>query len=662
MAALEWEFAASRRQNVTFASCLVAGFYQDQIESGNALPARSLLCTAAPDKLTMNMSSMESVQECLDAVAKAQADGAISDTAVDNLKCWLTEERYAEYRDEVAKHIAEGQWQKLDDVFWTIIPFGTGGRRGRMYPIGSNAINDRTIGESAQGLADYVVEFHGGKKELSCAIAYDTRHKSRHFTELCAGIMVAAGIKVYLLDDYRATPQLSYAVRRKGCDCGIMVTASHNPPSDNAVKVYWSSGAQVLPPHDKAIIDRVMSCQEIRTVPFESALADGRIEVVTDEIDAAYLDEAAACRFDGPRDAKILYSPLHGVGAEAVLPLLKRDGFTDVEVYQPHAEKSGDFPNVPGHVSNPENTAVFDAPIQTARQMNADLILVTDPDCDRIGCAAPKTADPTGPWGTFNGNQIGAMLAEYILSKREAAGTLSPDHYVVKTLVTTELIRRIAEDHGVRCEGELLVGFKYIAEVIDREGPDKFIYGTEESHGYLVGQYCRDKDGAVACMLMAELAAELKSQQRSMHDYLADLQRKHGYHKETLINLFMEGSEGMAAMRRLMQAFRSSPPASLAGIPIAKVRDYESQTTRDLASGTTKPLSGPNGNLIVMDLAEEGNYVAARPSGTEPKIKLYVFTRARKEDSVDLDAADAMLTERIEKLDQDVREFAKANS
>lgn len=604
----------------------------------------------------------QTTEQTLAALENAHGQGLISQTAVENIRCWLTEQRYAEYRDAVAEHIAEEKWQALDDAFWTIIPFGTGGRRGRMYPIGSNAINDRTIGESAQGLADYVVEFHGGKKELSCAIAYDTRHRSRHFTELCAGIMVAAGIKVYLLDDYRATPQLSFAVRYKGCDCGIMVTASHNPPSDNAVKVYWSSGAQVLPPHDIAIIDRVMTCQEIRCVPFDEALADGRIEIVTEEVDKAYFDAASACAFEGPRDVKIMYSPLHGVGAEAVLPLLARDGFSGVQVYGPHAEKSGDFPNVPGHVSNPENTAVFDEPIKSGQAAGADLILATDPDCDRIGCAAPKTLDASGEWGTFTGNQIGAMLTEYVLSKGKAAGTLVGDQYIVKTLVTTELTRHIANEYGVRCEGDLLVGFKYIAEVMDREGPDGFLFGTEESHGYLIGQYCRDKDGAVACMLMCELAAELKAAKRSMHDYLADLQRKHGYHKETLINLFMEGSEGMAAMQRLMKSFRESPPKALAGIPIAQIRDYQNQTTTDVSSGATEPLSGPVGNLIILDLAEEGNYVAARPSGTEPKIKLYVFTRLPKEESNDLDAAEAALTARIEKLDSDMREFAKSNS
>ena len=607
------------------------------------------------------MSTTDSIEKSIALVKKAASDGSISEAAGKNIEVWLTEDRYADYRDEVVAHVTDGKWQKLDDVYWTIIPFGTGGRRGRMYPIGSNAINDRTIGESAQGLADYVVAYHGGKKELSCAIAYDTRHKSRHFTELCAGIMVAAGIKVYLLDDYRATPQLSFAVRHKQCDCGIMVTASHNPPSDNAVKVYWSSGAQVLPPHDKAIIEKVMNCQQIKVTPFDKALADGRIEIVTEEIDKAYLEAAAACAFEGPRDAKILYTPLHGVGAAAVVPLAKKDGFEQIEVYGPHAEPNGDFPNVPGHVSNPENVVIFEAPIEHAKKTGADLILATDPDCDRIGVAAPTTTDTAGDWRTFNGNEIGAILAEYILSKQAAAGTLTKNSYIIKTLVTTELTRRIAESYNVRCVGDLLVGFKHIAAVMDREGPDDFIYGTEESHGYLVGQYCRDKDGAVACMLMCELAAELKAKGQSMHDYLCDLQRKHGYHREFLINLVMEGSEGMAAMQRLMQSFRASPPESLAGIKISHVRDYAAATITDTATGKSFKLDGPDGDLIIMDLAEEGNYVACRPSGTEPKIKLYVFTRLPADQSQDLDQAGETLKARLESLEKDVRQYAKAN-
>ncbi|MCM2371350.1 phospho-sugar mutase [Aporhodopirellula aestuarii] len=602
------------------------------------------------------------VQTAIAHVEQARQEERITAGAAENIRCWLTEERYREYRESVLRHIDEEQWQKLDDVFWTIIPFGTGGRRGRMYEIGSNAINDRTIGESAQGLADYVVKYHGGKKPLSCAIAYDTRHRSRHFTELCAEVMVAAGIKVYLLDDYRATPQLSFAVRYLECDCGIMVTASHNPPSDNAVKVYWSSGAQVLPPHDKAIIDGVMSCQEIKRANFEQALKDGQIEIVTDKIDAAFLDAAAACGTPGPREVRVLYSPLHGVGEAAVVPLLVRDGFESVTVYEPHRQPSGDFPNVPGHVSNPENTAVFEKPIEQARIEGFDLVLATDPDCDRLGIAAPLSTDTAGEWGTFTGNQIAALLANYVLDKSAAAGKISERSYVVKTLVTTELVRRIAAAHDVRCVGDLLVGYKYIAEAMDREGPEDFLYGCEESHGYLVGTYSRDKDGAVACMLASELAADLKAKGQSMHDHLGELYKRHGYHRENLINVFMEGSEGMAAMKSLMKAFREAPPKSLGGMPIKQVRDYQNQTVTAISdTPETSPLDGPVGNMVIMDMEEEGNYVAVRPSGTEPKVKFYIFTRLEAAESQDLAVANTKLADRIRAIEDDVRDFARVS-
>jgi len=621
-------------------------------------PSDAFTSSQSSDAFTVEMEA------ALAATEQAGAEKHLSPGAVENIRKWLTQNRYRQYRPSVLKHIAEQRWKTLDDVFWTIIPFGTGGRRGKMYEIGSNAINDRTIGESAQGLADYVVSVREGTPgtELSCAIAYDTRHRSRHFAELCSGIMVASGFRVYLLDDYRATPQLSFAVRTLGCDCGIMVTASHNPPSDNAVKVYWSSGAQVLPPHDAAIIDRVMSCEEIRCVPFDEAVAKGRVEMVTEKIDAAYLAAASKCGFDGPRDVKVLYTPLHGVGEAAVIPLLEKDGFTQVDVYEPHRERSGDFPNVPGHVSNPENAAVFEKPIEAARQSGHELILATDPDCDRLGVAAPKTTDASGEWGTFSGNQIAALLCQYVLERSAASDRLDDRSFVVKTLVTTELVRRIAAAHSVRCEGELLVGYKHIAAVIDREGPEHFVYGCEESHGYLVGQYSRDKDGAVACMLLSELAAWVKSKGQSLHDYMAEIYRVHGYHREGLINVFMEGSEGMSAMQKLMAAFRSQPPKSLGGIGVEQVRDYQAQTVTQLSDESTSPLQGPKGNLVIMDLAEQGNYIAVRPSGTEPKVKFYLFTRLGADQSQDLGQADVTLGKRIAAIESDVRDFARLHS
>jgi phosphoglucomutase/phosphomannomutase len=420
-----------------------------------------------------------------------------------------------------------------------------------------------------------------------------------------------------------------------------MVTASHNPPSDNAVKVYWSTGGQVLPPHDQGIIEEVMSVEEIATADFAQAVADGRVRLCKDEVDAAFLDALRRQSRPGPRDVKIIYSPLHGVGASAVCPLLEAVGFGDVEVYGPHEEPSGDFPNVPGHVSNPENAAVFDAIIDRGREIGADLILATDPDCDRMGCAAPLTADASGAWATLNGNQIGALLADYVLERNGRTGELSPQHYLIKTLVTTELVRRIGDAYGVKTYGDLPVGFKWIGSVMDERGPDEFVFGAEESHGYLVGQYARDKDGAVACMLMAELAARLKAEGETVHQRLDALYRRHGYHAEKL------------------ERFRRDPPKLLAGLPVVGVRDYL-QGVRTAPGGAPQRLDGPRADMVFLDLAETGNFVAVRPSGTEPKIKFYMFAYAPPVRLDDLQATRDQVALRLETLERDLRALADA--
>ena len=609
------------------------------------------------------MFTSPQIQSAIQQIQKAQSQGQLSQGALENIICWLTQDRYASYLPKVLEHIEARKWQALDDSFWTVIPFGTGGRRGRMNDIGSNAINDRTIGESAQGLAEYILQMPASNALLSCAIAYDTRHKSRHFAELCASIMVANGFQVYFLDDYRATPQLSFAVREKKCSCGIMVTASHNPPSDNAVKVYWSTGGQILPPHDSAIIDRVMNVQQIKTVPFADALEAGKVSIVTQEIDRDYLAAAVKYSWPGSRNVRLIYSSLHGVGGFAVLPLLKAAGFDDVIEYGPHATPDGDFPNVPGHVSNPENTAVFTAIIEEAKAKHADLILATDPDCDRMGCACPLTTDANSPWTTLNGNQLGALLTDFVLGKLKSLGQLTRKTYVIKTLVTTELIRRIAESYGARCEGNIHVGFKWIAGLMDDCGPDDFAFGTEESHGYLIGQYCRDKDGAVACLLMCQLAADLKAKGLTMHQRLDQLQVQHGCHLEDLINVQMEGSEGMANMKKLMQSLRDNPPADMGGLKVVAVRDYGNLSRRAIGGGV-EPIDAPMSNMLILDLAlpgqsvPSGNAIAVRPSGTEPKVKFYMFGVEPVSSASGLAIAKQAVIERIAKMKLDAKRLA----
>ncbi|MBN1853140.1 MAG: phospho-sugar mutase [Pirellulales bacterium] len=668
-------------------------------------------------------------EQALSAVTAACSAGKLTQAAADNIREWLTEDRYAEYAQEVMEHIHDGAWQQLDDVFWTVIPFGTGGRRGRMYPIGTNAINDRTIGESAQGLADYILamvcEGQGARPtpeslNLSCAIAYDTRHRSAHFAKLCTEIMTAAGFKVYFLDGYRSTPELSFTVRQNGCTCGIMVTASHNPPSDNAVKVYWETGGQVLPPHDRKIIDRVMHVEKIQRIPWDEAVRAGQVLFCQEAMDAAFIDAVLEQAEPGPRNLKIIYSPLHGVGATAVCPVLSRDGFHDVEIFAPHASPDGDFPNVPNHISNPENPAVFNPIIQRAQEIGADLVIATDPDCDRIGCAAPRKwatdswqknravepGEPTGigpsekppwnhpvangdasarhdrqspAWQTLTGNQIGALLTDFVLECWKKRGKLTPDHYLVETLVTTQLIRRIGDSYGVRTEGDLLVGFKWIAGVIDRDGPDRFLFGAEESHGFMAGTHVRDKDGAVAAMLLCELAAELKAEGKTLHERLDALFWQYGAHAERTVSVQMPGSQGMADMKTLMELFRGHPPAKLAGFPIVRIRDYLNGVEKSVDGDVVQPLRPfassplppgdaskdrlpPQGDLVMLDLACPGNYAAVRPSGTEPKVKFYLFGFEPPEQIADLEATKAILEDRLAAMERDLRNCADAST
>ena len=438
---------------------------------------------------------MISVNDARAALAAARTAEKISSAAAERVERWLTDPIYAEFTQQVIEHIENGQWAQLNDVFWTTIPFGTAGRRGPMYPIGTAAINDRTIGESAQGLADFVRQKLGdseprlGQSALArqtgmsapraaaLAIAYDTRHRSRHFAELCAEVMAAAGFKVFFLNGHRSTPELSFTIRAKNCDCGIMVSASHNPPQDNAVKVFGPTGGQLRPPDDEAVMQCVERCRDVRRIPFAEVVAAAssrhasacQIEYFQEEMDRDYQAAVLKQSFPGPRELSILYSPLHGVGLTSVLPVLEADGFKRIEIFGPHSQPNGDFPNVPGGVANPENPTAFDSLIERAEQIDADLIIASDPDADRIGAAARIA--PGDAWKVLTGNQIGALLADFIFRRRKGQGRLSPDHYIIKTLVTSDMACRIAERYGVKCFGDVLTGFKWIGGLVDDLAP-----------------------------------------------------------------------------------------------------------------------------------------------------------------------------------------------
>ncbi|MDZ7617847.1 MAG: phospho-sugar mutase [Patescibacteria group bacterium] len=600
---------------------------------------------------------MSDMQTTLAQISAALRDGNLSPSAAENIRLWLTEPYYAEYAKQIAEHVAAGMWRELDDAFWTIIPFGTGGRRGKMYPIGTNAINDRTIGESAQGLADFVKDQLPGKP-LRCAVAYDTRHKSRHFAELCSQIMAAAGFTVYFLDGYRSTPEMSFAVRYKGCSCGIMITASHNPPSDNALKIYGQSGGQLLPPFDKQCIDRMQSATWIRHMSFQQAVSEGKVVYCQEEVDRAFTEAVLRQNPPGPRELNILYSPLHGVGESAVCPVLEQAGFAQVEVFGPHAAPDPDFTNVPNHSANPENAAVFDAIIDHARKTGAELILATDPDADRLGIAAPVSGDPTGEWTTLTGNQLGSLLTDFLLGQLQLAGSLTPEHYVVKTLVTSELIRRIADRYGATTVGDLLVGFKYIGGVMDERGTDKFVLGMEESYGYLAGDHARDKDAAVASLLTAAMAARLKAEGVTLSQKLDDLYRQHGCHTEGQFSVMMPGEQGMEDMTRLMIRLREAPPEQLGGMRLAGYRDYTANLRVTFGCGS-ELLAGPTGDIVIFDFEQAGNYVAVRPSGTEPKVKFYLFAYDSPESTAaDLAGTKSAQRNRFAAIERDLRQYA----
>ncbi len=635
------------------------------------------------EKVPSILVSEAALADRLNAIALARAAGTITDHSARTMQEWLVQPRYADFAVELASRIDRAAteaalWKELDDAYWTVIPFGTGGRRGKMYPVGSNAINDRTIGESAQGLADYIRAVLPTGMVPSCAIAYDTRHRSEHFAKLCSEVLLAAGFKIFFLRGYRSTPELSYAVRQTGSSSGIMVTASHNPPSDNAVKVYWSGGVQVLPPHDKGIIDCVMAVEAIGRESFARGVADGRVQYVEQQIDPLFVAAVLKQQTPGPRDVSLLYTPLHGVGASAVVPVLNDAGFTKLRLYAPQEKPDGDFPNVPGHVANPENPAVLSGAIEEAKARGDDLVLASDPDCDRLGAAAPLTGEPGSEWKTFNGNQLGSLLADWVLASRTATGTLRPTDWCLTTLVTTGMVRRIAESFGVKVCDTLQVGFKWIGQAIDQIGPEHFAFGCEESHGYLAGTHVRDKDASVAALLLSELTATLKELGQTLHEKLDELFCQHGYHMERQVSVTLPGAAGMDRMRAIMATLRAQPPAQCGGLQVIRVRDYASLTT---AMPGTSPCAfhGEKCDLVIFDLAglpsgssgeshqvdssptifpSLSNAVAARPSGTEPKIKFYLFAVAPPCSANQLAAAKQKASLQLDAMERDLRRLA----
>jgi phosphoglucomutase/phosphomannomutase len=603
---------------------------------------------------------MISADEAAARLAEAEAAGRLSGMAAANIRRWLTEAPFARYRDRLLQDIERGSWPALDEAFYAVLEFGTGGRRGKMYPVGTNVLNERTIAESARGLADHVIAKKGPDAARACVIARDTRHHSDEFAELCARVMAAAGFRVYLFPEPRSTPLLSFAVRRLHCDAGVMITASHNPPSDNGFKCYSATGGQVIPPDDRRIIDcvKAASDREIPEKPLEKGLADGSIVRVGRELDEAYIASVLNESVSHARELSIVYTPLHGVGETSVAAVLRTAGFSRVHVLESQRTPDGDFPTVPGRVANPEYPVTLERAIQEARTRGADLVIASDPDADRIGVAIPAAGDPRGEWTTLDGNQIGVVLAAFVMKELEPQGRLRSDHYLVTTLVSTQMARALAQREGIHTEDDLLVGFKWIAHRIEEAGPASFLFAFEESHGYLKGMDVRDKDASVAALLFAELAATVKDRKQTVLEYLDDLYIDVGHYAERLMTKTCEGREGIAQIAAIMDAFRTRPPRQIGGLTLTEVFDYEQHEVRPLGrAGSPTPLPQPSGDLLIFHTDRPGCRFAARPSGTEPKIKFYLFARSDVDGPDSLPAAKEQTRHLLEQMEADLGRY-----
>lgn len=576
--------------------------------------------------LAVELSLMDSnhtlpVDSLLAALTPALSEGKISPATYTSVTHWLTAPEYAAFVPEIATAIERSAWTELEAAFWEVIPFGTGGRRGAMGAYGTATINRRTIAESAQGLAAYTRQATG-KEHPRAVVACDTRLRSAEFSRLTATTLVANGFEVFLFEGPRSTPELSFAVRHLGCDAGVMISASHNPPSDNGFKAYWSHGGQVLPPHDTGITAAVFNVKEIRATTIEEAFHSGRLSIVGEEVDLPYLESVVTLSLSRARGIRVLFTPLHGVGETNVFRVLQAAGFSGVDIFGPQRQADGEFTNVPDQAPNPERHAVF-GPVIAAATAETDLILASDPDADRLGVVA-RGAD--GTWTCLNGNQVAALLADYVLRKRTENHSISPEHYLVETFVTTPILARIAAAFGVQIVNDLPVGFKYIGQVIEDRGADRFLLGCEESLGYLAGGYARDKDAAIAALYIAELAAELKTSGLTLCDQLDQLALKYGLHWETLHTETCQGARGQEQIASIMRRLRESPPASLGEIALIQVADYAAHEFRSLpANQRLAELPQPRGNILRLIGTAAGFDVTVtiRPSGTEPKLKFY---------------------------------------
>jgi phosphoglucomutase len=513
--------------------------------------------------------------------------------------------------------------EELADSFYKDLEFGTGGLRGIMG-VGSNRMNKYTVGMATQGLANYLIKAFPNEK-IKVAIAHDSRNNSRFFAETTAAVFSANGIHVYLFKELRPTPELSFAIRELGCKSGVVVTASHNPREYNGYKAYWDDGAQVIAPHDKNIIKEVQAIASIADVKFNKVAEN--IELIGEAIDEKYLKAIegltlAQEAINNQKDLKIVFSPIHGTGITLVPEILKRKGFKQVFVVEEQAEPNGDFPTVV--YPNPEEKEAMTLALNMAKALDADLIMATDPDADRVGIAAKNEK---GEFELLNGNQAASLLIYFLLKKWQENGKLNGNQMIIKTIVTTDLLAKIAEDFGVDCP-ETLTGFKFIAALIkELEGKKEFIGGGEESYGYMISDFVRDKDAIASCAMLAEMCAWAKDQGLSVFDLLKEIYTKYGFYQESLVSMTRKGMKGAEEIKQMMIDLRANTPKLIGGIKVIKTMDYQMSLEKDVIAGTEKKIDLPKSDVLQF-LLNDGSKISARPSGTEPKIKFYISVNA----------------------------------
>ena len=562
---------------------------------------------------------------------------------------WLNGNLDEETKQQIRKLEKENP-NELADAFYRNLEFGTGGLRGVMG-VGTNRMNKYTIGMATQGYANYLKQTYPGGV-VRVAIAHDSRNNSRQFAEIVANVMAANGIKAFLFEALRPTPELSFTIRNLGCQGGVVITASHNPKEYNGYKAYWSDGGQLVPPHDKNVIKEVDKIASVDDVKWSGG--EQNITIIGKEMDEEYLKMLKSLSvypevIEKQKNIKIVYTPIHGTGITLVPIALERYGFRNVTIVEEQATPDGNFPTV--NYPNPEESDAMAIGLKKAKEIDADILLGTDPDADRVGIAVK---DKEGNWVLVNGNQTAVLAFNYMIEARKAKGIARSNDMVVKTIVTTDLIDQIAAASGVKCYN-VLTGFKWIAELIrEKEASENYVIGGEESYGLMVGSKLRDKDAVAAVAILCEMAAYEKDKGRLLYDKLIDLYVQYGFYKEHLISITKKGMNGQKEIAAMMESYRNNPPKKINGSPVVQLLDYEMRKGRNLQSGEDWEIRLPKSNVLQFILAD-GSKISARPSGTEPKIKFYFSVNTNLENAESFDKTEKDLNDRIQGIIKDLK-------